>query len=62
MRYFKYWNSNKTEQIAKKAQYAELTAHEKKLVRRGKVFGAIAKILFFADTESLYIDWKCWLK
>ena len=48
MRYFKYWNSNKTEQIAKKAQYAELTAHEKKLVRRGKVLSAIANILFYS--------------
>lgn len=47
MRYFKYKNLNKTEHIALKAQYAELTKDEKRLVRNRKALNKLATILFF---------------
>lgn len=47
MRYFKYKHPNTTEKNALKAQYAELTKNEKRLVRKEKALNTIATILFF---------------
>lgn len=55
MRYFKYKNENTTEKNALKAQYAELTKDEKRLVRKGKVFNTIATILFFMISGGCFI-------
>ena len=47
MRYFKYHNTQKTENVARKEEYKRFTAEEKRLTRKNKFLSRLTIVLFF---------------
>ena len=47
MRYFKYSNTKKTENVALKEEYKRLTAEEKRMVRKEKFWSRLTMVIFF---------------